>query len=576
MPFRNSYNPQRCQMLRKTETEKMSIKGITSLSLVDWDNVPCATVFIGGCNFRCPWCVSEGTQILMSDYTWIDIENIKIGDKIIGLSENPKSSKFIDTVVRKTFKRKVSALLDITLENGIHLNVTPEHKILSMRPQKHWYRAENLLNKNIIFMGKPTKINNEFLRGWAAGIMDGDGNFYTSKKGYKTASLRMCYRNKSLIQLFHKLLVQWGYHPYYKEYRRLVQSRLSITQEANNLFQLLYKRKDTQDFVRGWISGILDSEGHIYQNKLYIAQKKIPIIAKIRKYLSFLNIKYYEDVYNAHRFIIHKSPSYISECRPFHKKFYAKNFSLKLSRKILVKKIDVINQEKYVFNLETSTKNFIANGILVHNCQNAPLVLHPESYGTIHSDELLQGIEGLGKYIEGVCITGGEPTLYEDLPKLLKSIKGLGLKTKLDTNGKCSRELKYLIEHELIDYIAMDVKAPLINEKYAEAVGIPIYEAELCDIQYSIDIIRQSGIDYEFRTTVVPGLHSVKDIEQIAKYAIQGSKKYVIQNFWNAGELINKCYAKVPSFGQTELEAFANAARPYVKEVKIRDIIQKS
>ena len=121
----------------------------------------------------------------------------------------------------------------------------------------------------------------------------------------------------------------------------------------------------------------------------------------------------------------------------------------------------------------------------------------------------------------------------------------------------------------------MDVKAPLTEYKYSKVSGIPIYLMELTDICFSIDYIKNSGIDYEFRTTVVPGLHTVKDIEQIAKYAIKGAKKYVIQNFWNAGELINKRYANLKPFNQSELENFANAAKPYVNEVKIRDISQK-
>ena len=214
-------------MFREAETGKMNIGGFIPLSLVDWDGHPCSVVFTRGCNFRCPWCISKESKILMSDYSWKNIENIHIEDKLIGLSENPKSSKFVETKVTKIFKRETNTILDIELENGLHLKITPEHKVLSMRPQRHWYRAENLLGKQIIFLGNPSETTEDFLRGWMAGIMDGDGCFWTSKYGYKHASLRMSYPNQKLVELFHALLINLGYKPHYKKHKRLVQSCLS-------------------------------------------------------------------------------------------------------------------------------------------------------------------------------------------------------------------------------------------------------------------------------------------------------------------------------------------------------------
>ena len=211
-------------------------------------------------------------------------------------------------------------------------------------------------------------------------------------------------------------------------------------------------------------------------------------------------------------------------------------------------------------------------------CQNAPLVIPSNKIkiGTIYPEKLLQDIEGLGKYIEGICISGGEPTFNQDLCKLLEGIKKLGLKTKLDTNGSRPDVIFELLNRELVDYYAMDIKAPFVTEKYSKVTGCKFRDEWLTMFLDSISLIMKAAPDYEFRTTVVPTLHTVKDIEQIAKYAIKGAKKYVIQNFWNAGELINKRYANVQSFNRTELEAFAEAAKPYIKEVKIRDVSHKS
>jgi len=129
--------------------------------------------------------------------------------------------------------------------------------------------------------------------------------------------------------------------------------------------------------------------------------------------------------------------------------------------------------------------------------------------------------------LEGVVICGGEPTINKDLPEFIKKINWLGFLVKLDTNGSNPEMLKKLIDEKLINYVAMDVKAPLKKEKYEMASGIKI---NLEKIKKSIEIIKGAGIDYEFRTTVVPTLHSKEDIIQIAQ-DIGSAKKYFLQNF---------------------------------------------
>jgi len=116
--------------------------------------------------------------------------------------------------------------------------------------------------------------------------------------------------------------------------------------------------------------------------------------------------------------------------------------------------------------------------------------------------------------LEGVVICGGEPTINKELPNFIKKIKKLGFLVKLDTNGSNPKMLKKLIAEHLLDYIAMDIKAPLSQDKYEKATGVKI---NLEDIKKSIDIIKNSGIEHEFRTTVVPSIHTKEDIIQIAK-----------------------------------------------------------
>jgi pyruvate formate lyase activating enzyme len=128
--------------------------------------------------------------------------------------------------------------------------------------------------------------------------------------------------------------------------------------------------------------------------------------------------------------------------------------------------------------------------------------------------------------LEGVVICGGEPTIHKDLPDFIKRIKDLGFLVKLDTNGSNPEMLRELMQDGLVDYVAMDIKAPL-GEKYDLATGVKV---DLDKIKESIEIIKGSGVDYEFRSTIVPSIHTKEDVIQMAK-DISPAKKYYLQNF---------------------------------------------
>ena len=127
--------------------------------------------------------------------------------------------------------------------------------------------------------------------------------------------------------------------------------------------------------------------------------------------------------------------------------------------------------------------------------------------------------------LAGVVVCGGEPTIHKELPQFVKKIKKMNFLVKLDTNGSNPRALQRLLKDRLLDYVAMDVKAP--QAKYREAAGVTIDGA---DIAKSIEILKASKIDFEFRTTVVPTIHTKEDIIQIAKW-LSPAKKYYLQNF---------------------------------------------
>ncbi|MFH1894329.1 MAG: anaerobic ribonucleoside-triphosphate reductase activating protein [Patescibacteria group bacterium] len=127
--------------------------------------------------------------------------------------------------------------------------------------------------------------------------------------------------------------------------------------------------------------------------------------------------------------------------------------------------------------------------------------------------------------IEGVVLCGGEPTMSKDLTPLIKKIKKEGFFVKLDTNGTNPKMLKELIDKKLVDYVAMDLKAP--KEKYNNVSGVKV---DIKKIQKSIDILKEGKVDYELRTTVIPGFHKKEDLLSMAKW-ISGAKKYYLQNF---------------------------------------------
>ena len=127
--------------------------------------------------------------------------------------------------------------------------------------------------------------------------------------------------------------------------------------------------------------------------------------------------------------------------------------------------------------------------------------------------------------LEGVCITGGEPTIQPDIIEFIRKIKRSGFAVKLDTNGTRPDVLKKILDAKIIDYAAMDIKHS--QEKYPEAAGGTV---DIERVKLSVNLLMKSGIDYEFRTTVVPGIHAESDFEDIVKW-IRGAKKYYLQKY---------------------------------------------
>ena len=166
-------------------------------------------------------------------------------------------------------------------------------------------------------------------------------------------------------------------------------------------------------------------------------------------------------------------------------------------------------------------------------CHNADLIVKSNESSPIAKEEILAFLQKRKNVLSGICITGGEPTLQPDLKDFIINVRELGYKIKLDTNGYRPDVILSLLEENLLDYIAMDIKAGLSN--YAKVSGIP--NLDTSKIMKSISIIENSGINYEFRTTVVKELHSRQDFLEISEM-LSSSSPYFIQSFKDSGNIL--------------------------------------
>jgi len=199
-------------------------------------------------------------------------------------------------------------------------------------------------------------------------------------------------------------------------------------------------------------------------------------------------------------------------------------------------------------------------------CHNPSLVLDYEKLSDVSEDDLFAHLISRKGIVDGVCITGGEPTLYKGLPLFIKNIRDLGLLVKLDTNGSNPELLRLLIDQRLVNYVAMDIKAP--KDKYGVVAGS---EVDVEKINESVELLKEGRVNYEFRTTFVPGLISKEDVIKIGLW-LEGADKFFVQQFVSSTGLLNKEFEIKKPFNVKELEEFRQILSSYIKKVEIRGI----
>jgi len=179
-------------------------------------------------------------------------------------------------------------------------------------------------------------------------------------------------------------------------------------------------------------------------------------------------------------------------------------------------------------------------------------------------EEIFDYLKKRKNMLEAVVISGGEPFLQKDLKEFCKKVKDLGYKIKIDTNGTFPDKLKEIIEEKLVDYVSMDVKAPF--SKYDKLSGV---SADKDKIKKSIKILKNSKVDYEFKTTVVPDLLDKEDIISVSKM-IKDSKKYYIQQFKNDTDVMSKELESLKPYSNEYLQNILKEVKPYFIECKVR------
>ena len=198
-------------------------------------------------------------------------------------------------------------------------------------------------------------------------------------------------------------------------------------------------------------------------------------------------------------------------------------------------------------------------------CQNPELVdpLKALKQAQIKESDFFKFLDKRKDFLDGVCITGGEPTIQKDLVNFIRKIKNKGFLVKLDTNGSNQAVLEKLLDAGLLDFVSMDIKSSPAN--YNKAAGTKV---DLKKIKKSINLIKNSGIDYEFRITVVPTVVGKKDIEEIAKW-LKGVKKFALQQFRNK-KVLDKRFEKISSYSDKVFDDFQKILEKSIGKVELR------
>lgn len=195
-------------------------------------------------------------------------------------------------------------------------------------------------------------------------------------------------------------------------------------------------------------------------------------------------------------------------------------------------------------------------------CHNASLVLRADEAQELDENEIIAFLKKRRGLLDGVCITGGEPTIQTGLREFIEKIRSLGFLVKLDTNGTRPDVLRELLDGGILDYVAMDIKSS--PENYGRLTGTGGFD--MAPIYESVSMLMNGDTDFEFRTTAVAGLHTAGDFEKIGTW-LRGAPRFFLQSFRDSGDIISDGFS---AFSEDELHAFLDILRKYIPNSELR------
>ncbi|MBQ9104274.1 MAG: anaerobic ribonucleoside-triphosphate reductase activating protein [Clostridia bacterium] len=196
-------------------------------------------------------------------------------------------------------------------------------------------------------------------------------------------------------------------------------------------------------------------------------------------------------------------------------------------------------------------------------CHNSALVLDTNALTPMSQDEIFSYLTKRFGILDGVCVSGGEPTLQKDLPEFIEKIKKIGYSVKLDSNGTNPDMIKLLKENGLVDYFAIDIKN--CREKYPEIIGIKGFNTE--KVEKTVDYLITNCTDYEFRTTLINEYHGIEEMKKIAEW-IKGASKYCLQQFKESENCIDA--TSLSKVSEEKAKEFLEIVSPFVKKAILR------
>ncbi len=439
------------------------------------------------CNYDCIWCLPKGTLILTGEWEYKRIEDLSLKEVIIGFGSRKlknKCTSLVRTKIENIVSHEAVVLVEIKTERGV-IRITPDHKIWESRGR--WKLAKNFKKNDYITSfgySNYQERNDIHKKGWLCGMADGDGCFWTVKDKRRGNSksrrqFRLALNDKDLLITFKQWAKKFNYKLYdgtckANRFGKYEMEAIYLT-KSKDVFKFekwLHYNHDNIDYFYGWLGGIFDAEGSFSNNILRISQNKKNIKNRIKRYLTLCGFKFMEEK-NGVRLIGGQRAfiRFFNLCKPILDRKKNKLLDASVRSKTKVIEVRKIPCDDIVYDITTGTRNFIANGVKVHNC-NAFLDLK-KSDCIMPEDHLLKLADFYAEWgVKSTCIAGGgEPLMNRGVKNFLLRLKKNGIEAGIITNGLFLNEELSEVIAETCRWIGISVDAGT-NKTYRKIKNI--------------------------------------------------------------------------------------------------------